>query len=103
MGNKTEETRNGKQDKKRHFSTTKKLEKQGINRKNRGGNTKKQGEKQEKKLKITRNTETRQDKILARQDFSKTRFWQDKISARQDIDKISGNAENRNENNNEVS
>ena len=78
MGQKWEKRRNLRQknwckwktrrDKKHYFSTENK--KQGKNWKNRGKNTKKPG----KKLKITRNTETRQDKIPASQDFREKRL-----------------------------
>ena len=61
---------NGKRDKTRNIIFQRKTRKAGKT----GENThKKQGKKQEKE-KITRNKETRRDKISARQDFGKTRF-----------------------------
>ena len=46
-------------------------------RKNGNKHEKQERKKKQKKQKITRNTETRQYKILARQDFRETRFQQD--------------------------
>ena len=69
---------NGKQDKRRNIIFQRKTRKTG-------GKSLKTG----KKL-----------KEIQKQD--NTRFWRDKISARKDFDKILGNAENRNKNENKV-
>ena len=72
MGNKTElETRNGRNGKP---GVTRYITFQQKKQKKRKKKGEKKTETGGKKQKITRNTETRQDKLLARQDFRKTRF-----------------------------
>ena len=70
---------NGKQAETRNIIFQQKMRKTGGWETGKSGETTKNGETNRKKQKIARNTETRQDKILVRQDF----------------DEISGNTDSR--------